>query len=109
VDVLFYKGAATPAFTFDHGLGQFHAEDNCPSSWGNTAAAPDGKIYSNGTNLLIDTTGYAQFSGVVNVEAGKRVACGGGDTGAATTAIGSVTLQIGNHLYALPYQSVTTI
>jgi hypothetical protein len=54
VDVLFYKGAATPAFTFDHGLGQFHAEDNCPSSWGNTAAAPDGKIYSDGTNLRVN-------------------------------------------------------
>jgi len=54
VDVLFYKGTATPAFTFDHGLGQFHAEDNCPSSWGNTAAAPDGKIYSDGTNLRVN-------------------------------------------------------
>ena len=94
----------------DWGLGFTHYPDSRGVSFGtDLGTSPDGKIYSDGTNLKIDTTGYAQFSGVLNVEAGKRVACGGGSTGAATTAIGTVTLQIGNQLYTLPFTAVTSI
>jgi len=94
----------------DWGLGFTHYPDSRGVSFGtDPGTSPDGKIYSDGTNLKIDTTGYAQFSGVLNVEAGKRVACGGGSTGSAATAIGTVTLQIGNQLYTLPFTAVTSI
>jgi hypothetical protein len=54
VDVIFNKGSSDPAFTYDHGLGNFHAVDNCKITLGNTAAAPDAYIYGNGTGIKID-------------------------------------------------------
>jgi hypothetical protein len=61
-----------------------------------------------GTEKL-EVTGKIKATDIIYAESTKRVACGGGTTGATTAAIGVVTLQIGSNIYELLYTSVTPV
>jgi hypothetical protein len=89
--------------------GGIYMGDTLYAGFGNSYASPDLKIYSDGLKAKFDCGSWAEFSNRLYCETNKRVACGGGQSGAYTTPIGTVTLQIDNSLYTLPYTSVTTI
>ena len=89
--------------------GGIYMGDTLYAGFGNSYASPDLKIYSDGSKAKFDCGSWAEFSNRLYCETNKRVACGGGQSGAYTTPIGTVTLQIDDRLYTLPYTSVTTI
>ena len=89
--------------------GGIYMGDTLYAGFGNSYASPDLKIYSDGLKAKFDCGSWAEFSNRLYCETNKRVACGGGQSGVYTTPIGTVTLQIDDRLYTLPYTSVTTI